>query len=432
MKALPGIALAVAVTSAAWGGGITSVTVDSTEYTNISEVHISGNGRIFISAANGMTAVSPDELPDDFLKSWNVNKDSATAVSKNKSKEALENAIANGSFREVDGVVYDIRNPESGWIHFPEAKIIQVLDDGVIADITPQGDDYFPIHIKNLPNTVGDTDTISITAKLVWNYSFVNKLGDDRTIREYDVGRVCPRDEIPESVLLGQKAFDVSFQQSAPAKDVLASLPEGSDIQSSGSGFFITEDGYLITNFHVVKDSRNVKVKIGADIYPAEVVHVDKDNDLALLKISGKFKPLCISTNGAQLGEGVFTIGFPDIVVQGTEPKYTDGKISSLAGIQDDPKEYQISVPVQPGNSGGPLVDMNGNVVGIVVAKLNDIAVLAASGDLPQNVNYAIKGQYLNNFLAQFPEIKLKAVGPVSSGSVVQSTQQSVAIVLVY
>jgi S1-C subfamily serine protease len=432
MKALPGIALAVAVTSAAWGGGITDVTVDSTEYTNISEVHISGNGRIFISAANGMTTVSPDELPDDFLKSWNINKDSAAAVSKNKSKAALENAIANGSFREVDGVVYDIRNPESGWIHFPEAKIIQVLDDGVIADITPENDDYFPIHIKNLPNSVGDTDTISITAKLVGNYSFVNKLGDDRTIREYDVGRVCPRDEIPESVLSGQKAFDVSFQQDVPAKDVLASLPEGSDIQSSGSGFFITEDGYLVTNFHVVKDSKNVKVKTGADVYPAEVVHVDKDNDLALLKVSGKFKPLCLSTNDAQLGEGVFTIGFPDIVVQGTEPKYTDGKISSLAGIQDDPKEYQISVPVQPGNSGGPLVDMNGNVVGIVVAKLNDIAVLAASGDLPQNVNYAIKGKYINDFLAQFPEIKLNAASAISSSSVVQSTQQSVAIVLVY
>src|SRR5208282_2594685 len=105
----------------------------------------------------------------------------------------------------------------------------------------------------------------------------------------------------------------------------------------------------------------------------------------------GSFPALSISrAESADLGQEVFTIGFPNIVMQGIAPKYTDGKISSLAGMMDDPTEYQISVPVQPGNSGGPLCDANGQVVGIVVARLNDLTVLQASGAVPQNVNYAV------------------------------------------
>jgi S1-C subfamily serine protease len=221
-------------------------------------------------------------------------------------------------------------------------------------------------------------------------------------------------------------------QSGSPDRDVLASLPEGSDLKANGSGFFITADGYFVTNYHVVKDANSVKIKNGDDVYAAKIVHVDEDNDLALLKVSGQFKPLSIFTNDVQLGEGVFTIGFPDILLQGTQPKYTDGKISSLAGLQDDPKDYQVSVPVQPGNSGGPLVDMNGSVVGIIVAKLDNMAALSSSGDLPQNVNYAIKARCLSDFLAQFPEVKMDPVKTGSVDSVVQATQRSVAIVLIY
>ena len=142
-----------------------------------------------------------------------------------------------------------------------------------------------------------------------------------------------------------------------------------------------------------------MKVKTSSGVFPAVVVRVDETNDLALLKVAGEFKPLCVATNDVQLGDPVFTIGFPDIDLQGTEPKYTDGKISSLTGIKDDPNEYQVSVPVQPGNSGGPLVDLAGNVKGVIVARLNDFAALRSMGSLPQNVNYAVKGNLLRDFL---------------------------------
>jgi S1-C subfamily serine protease len=432
MKGFPGIALAVFLPCTALADGMSSVEIDGNDYTNVTDVHISGTGAIYISAGNGTMMVGADKLSDDFLKSWNIDKEAAAANVNRRRREELAQAIAAGCFREVEGVVYDIRRPESGWVRFRNVKIIQILDDGAIVDLTPENETLYGAHVKNLPSNVSDTDTIDITVKLVGNYSYENKLGDDRTIRNYDLGRVCSRDEIPASVLSGKKAFDLTLD-GASSKDVLASMPDEDALRDTGSGFFISEDGYLITNFHVVKDASQVKVKKGGDVYPAEVVHVDKDNDLALLKVSGKFKPLNISTNEAQLGQAVFTIGFPDMLVQGTAPKYTDGKISSLAGIQDDPRDFQISVPVQPGNSGGPLVDMQGNVVGVVVAKLDEIAILSATGNLPQNVNYAIKGKRLNDFLRQFPEVRWDSAEPVSSStSAIQSTQESVAIVLAY
>jgi S1-C subfamily serine protease len=430
--------LATVVGFSTFGDGITSVEINNNEYTNITDVHISDNGKIFVSGANGMTVAAASTLPADFLKSWNINVTSADAIVKQKTEEQqlgaqaqLDQAVASGAFREVDGMVYDIRRPESGWVTFYNAKVVQTLDDGTLVDLTPDSDSSYPVHVKNL-GPAADTDAINFTVKLVGTYTYENKLGNDRTVRNYDDGTFCSRDEIPDSVLSGSKAFDVAIQSGAPTEDVLSKLPQSDDLQANGSGFFITGDGYLLTNFHVVKDAKLVKVKMGSDVYPAEIIKTDMDNDLALLKVSGQFKPLPISRDDAQLGEAVFTIGFPDIVLQGIQPKYTDGKISSLAGIKDDPKDYQISVPVQPGNSGGPLVDMSGNVVGIVEAKLDFSAALAASGDLPQNVNYAIKENIINDFLGQVPGLNLISTVSNAPGGVVSSTQQSVAMVLVY
>jgi hypothetical protein len=88
-------------------------------------------------------------------------------------------------------------------------------------------------------------------------------------------------------------------------------------------------------------------------------------------------------------------VGYPHVSIQGGEPKITDGLISSLSGMGDDPRLFQISVPVQPGNSGGPLVTFDGNVIGIVSAQLNALAMAKAGAGLPQNVNYAVKSNYI-------------------------------------
>jgi TPR repeat protein len=206
---------------------------------------------------------------------------------------------------------------------------------------------------------------------------------------------------------------------------------------ASGTGFFITDDGYLISNYHVVKDATKVRLLTGAGLIDAKVVQVDAANDLALLKADGRFAPLPIAASRTvALGGTVATIGFPNIGMQGFAPKLAKGEVASLSGAADDPRYFQISVPVQPGNSGGALVDDRGNVIGIVSAKLSARAALAASGSLPENVNYAVKSSLLLSFLESVPAVSAKLKAPVTADrkfeDVVKSAQAAAVLVLVY
>ena len=207
--------------------------------------------------------------------------------------------------------------------------------------------------------------------------------------------------------------------------------------EATGSGFFITEDGYLITNEHVAGDGASVRVLTAGGILQANVVKVDRANDLALLKVEGKFAALSVTpSRGVKLGGTVATVGFPNVGLQGFAPKLAKGEIASLSGAQDDARYFQISVPVQPGNSGGALVDERGNVVGVVSAKLSARAALSASGALPENVNYAVKSSYLLSFLESVPEVSAKLKEPETKErkfeEVVKSAEQAAVLVLVY
>jgi S1-C subfamily serine protease len=206
---------------------------------------------------------------------------------------------------------------------------------------------------------------------------------------------------------------------------------------SSGTGFFITDDGYLITNQHVAGKGATVRVLTVVGAISAKVVKVDKANDIALLKVEGKFTALpVIASRGVRLGATVATVGFPNIGLQGFSPKLAKGDIASLAGVLDDARHFQISVPIQPGNSGGALVDERGNVVGIVVAALNQNAAIAASGTLAQNVNYAVKSSYLMSFLEAVPAVAEKLKEPNTKDrnfeDVVNTVEQSTVLVLVH
>lgn len=211
-----------------------------------------------------------------------------------------------------------------------------------------------------------------------------------------------------------------------------------------GTGFFITDNGYLLTCLHVVnhhavnRSSASIQVGTKHGLFNAELVQADPDRDVALLKVAGTFSSLpLVFSNSVNFGEAVFTIGFPDPVWQGWQPKLTRGEISSLSGLRDDTNGYQISVPIQPGNSGGALLDEHGNVVGIVAAKLKVSVALAATGSLPENVNYAIKSSCAKALLDSVPEswlLKLKPEYPSADrkfGDVVQLSQDAVVVVLV-
>jgi hypothetical protein len=180
---------------------------------------------------------------------------------------------------------------------------------------------------------------------------------------------------------------------------------------SSGSGIVLSTNGYIATNNHVVDGGIEFFVDVFTNgikkSYKASVIKTDAANDLAIIKINDptfkKFNtlPYSFRMQGINVGEKVFAMGYPRPGIQGEEVKVTDGIISSKTGYQNDNKTYQISAPIQPGNSGGPLFDNSGNLIGLTNAGI-------PSGE---NVGYAIKISNLNNLLdliQDFPAMPLK------------------------
>jgi S1-C subfamily serine protease len=161
---------------------------------------------------------------------------------------------------------------------------------------------------------------------------------------------------------------------------------------AAGSGFFVTDDGYFLTCHHVMVAASRIQLKYGVREIPARLIWSNADHDVALLKADGWFAALpMVASSSVRLGESIFTIGFPNTDVQGLSPKFSRGEISALAGMQDDPRFFQVSLPIQPGNSGGPLVDIRGNVIGLIKGRLNDAKQLTTTGFVAQNVNYGVK-----------------------------------------
>jgi len=217
----------------------------------------------------------------------------------------------------------------------------------------------------------------------------------------------------------------------------------------SGTGFLITvgNSPCVLTAHHVVNEATAIKVVVGGKAFTARVVGADPANDLAVLRIAASAsdilavalpQPALPITGSRQvkLGDSVFTIGFPNTVVQGFAPKLTRGEINSLAGVQDDPRYFQTSVAVQPGNSGGALVDVRGNVIGVMTMRLDDLKTLELTGSLPQNVNYGLKSSFVLAFLESVPELAAALPPPHAENrrfeDVVKEVQQATVLVVTY
>lgn len=179
----------------------------------------------------------------------------------------------------------------------------------------------------------------------------------------------------------------------------VSSAPGENQNGSSGSGFYVNASGNVITNAHVVENCKDIQVRQGKQSYPATLVARDRIFDLALLKTKASQPAPQVRSRPIEVGDAVYASGFPLSTFLGSELNFTDGKVSSLKGIGGNATNFQITAPVQPGNSGGPLIDKSGNIAGVVVAKLNAIKVAAMTGDIPQNINFAIKSDVLRIFL---------------------------------
>jgi S1-C subfamily serine protease len=172
---------------------------------------------------------------------------------------------------------------------------------------------------------------------------------------------------------------------------------------TNGTGFFISTAGHLVTNAHVVERCRQIRVRLpGAQWSRADLVSAREDIDLALLRTKERASAGVArirSSSSVKLGEDAIAFGFPLTGALSADGNLTVGNISSLSGWQSDRTKFQISVPVQPGNSGGPLVDRSGLVIGVIVEKLDALEIAKVTGDIPQNVNFAIKSDVLVEFL---------------------------------
>ncbi len=185
-----------------------------------------------------------------------------------------------------------------------------------------------------------------------------------------------------------------------------ASAGQSERLQSTGSGFLVNDAGLFVTNFHVVEGATRIEVffpSLNAAL-PAVILASDEVNDLAVVSVPasqtralGSVSLRFADSTSVAVGQDAWTLGFP--LSMGTTPRLAAGIVNSLAGMADDPRVLQISNPIQPGNSGGPLFNRRGELIGVVVSGLSAKAFLESAGIVPQNVNFAVKATLLQNLL---------------------------------
>lgn len=188
--------------------------------------------------------------------------------------------------------------------------------------------------------------------------------------------------------------------------DSVAEAPEPPAAQrtgraiATGSAFAVTSNGLAVTNAHVVQGCRSVTDDDGRRV---RVVAADRRRDLAIIDVGRRFGSVVRfrDRDAVELGETVLVFGFPYGHALGTGLNVTNGIVTGLAGPGNDATRFQMNAAVQPGNSGGPAVDDAGLLLGVAVGRLNDIAVLRATGSLPQGVNFAIRAAQVDRFLAE-------------------------------
>lgn len=188
---------------------------------------------------------------------------------------------------------------------------------------------------------------------------------------------------------------------------------------STGTGFFVTRNGHVLTNHHVAQQCSSIQVGYsGGVLKSARLLASDRRNDLALLQTDFAPEVVPALKSRIRVGDTIYVYGFPLSGLLSKTGNFTVGYVTAAAGLGDDSTKLQISAPIQPGNSGGPMMDGHGNVVGVIVSKLNVLRLAKFIKDVPQNVNFAIKASLAVSFLeAHGLELPVAdVVRPVSDG----------------
>jgi len=182
---------------------------------------------------------------------------------------------------------------------------------------------------------------------------------------------------------------------------LLAGIAFGQSADSSGTGFFITNNGVIVTCAHVIEGVNRITVKINNTEYPAQVLNRNNDTDLAILKINynNPFHFKIVDFSNVNLGDKLSVLGYPLPDVLSTDIRFTEGSLSARSGLKSVQFYFQHSAPTQPGNSGGPIINSNFEVVGVAAAVINDSYVKNETGLNPQNINFGVKSGYITPLL---------------------------------
>ncbi|HWK43656.1 MAG TPA: tetratricopeptide repeat-containing serine protease family protein [Stellaceae bacterium] len=205
------------------------------------------------------------------------------------------------------------------------------------------------------------------------------------------------------AVLAGGAGASGKPESSSKADDG-AGVPPKRSGGGTGTGFVVGDKGEVLTNAHVAGDCSTITLHLAGGVSaPATALAIDRVNDLALLSPAlGTLPRLAFRDGLPRAGEGVVSVGFPLGSMLATDGNVTTGNVTALAGLRNDPRMLQTTAPVQPGNSGGPLVDLSGNVIGVVSSELVPFKVTRGVAITPQNVNFAIKAEIVRIFLDQY------------------------------
>jgi S1-C subfamily serine protease len=293
------------------------------------------------------------------------------------------------------------------------------LIPGKAFEIALTFDGQQPVHVHGVP-----LDTHLVSVPMPANSSLIAQFRKAKVMTAFtqgqlfqfnlnQTGQLLPSlancvESVKKNGVSNAGEFAVALPKPVMAKPVAAS-ESGSPPQTSakpgnqtGTGFVISNSGHVVTNQHVVDGcvgdihgnlSGEAPVKL-------RLVSSDETNDLALLQAPNPFNDVAtIRDKAIHPGDGVIAIGYPFHGLLTSDFTVTTGIVSSLSGILNDTRYLQISAAVQPGNSGGPLLDNSGQVVGMVAAKLNALKFAKATGTIPENINFAIKTGGLRDFL---------------------------------
>ena len=369
----------------------------------------------------------PDPIVTMSMSFYNCNKEKVTTTSANTSghftmKGAMQSVIRS-CIRDLGYSSSSIDSwPKNKypWTNIDEDSARHYIDNNYIDQLegiykTLEGNDY-KFLIKKTSNSTYDCILLE-QKENIWFVGDIKAQLEKMTYKNLYVGKWFPVTKFNywsvnakfENNILTFSGTNFSFDcvklypGSGGSSYPTPSSPNGEgNWVASGSGFFVS-DRIIATNNHVIEDANSVKivVKDGNDVksYAAKVLITDKTNDLALVSITDKeFKgtksiPYNLYLDTKDVGTSIFTMGYPMSNILGGEIKITDGIISSKTGFQGDIVTYQITAPIQPGNSGGALFDKNGVLVGITNAGVRSA----------ENVGYAIKTVYLKNLIEVAP-----------------------------